>query len=257
MDRSPHNGLPKIGDHLISRRPGFMHHGIYVGHERVIHYGGNSTGITAKVEEVTLQRFAGVNGFQIVPYRRRRFSREESVRRAYTRFGEDHYCVVSNNCQHFVEWCVMGIHRSGQVAARTGVAAGAVAAAGAVSGLTAPGIASGLSAIGTVAGGAAAAGIVVGAAPALAMTGLLTRTIYRQNPCQPKSERMARRIGAATTAAVGMAGAASIIGAPGLATAASPAIAAAAIGYGAYRVSRRLLRRVDKRPLDALPPPAA
>jgi hypothetical protein len=276
------DALPEIGDHLISRRPGFMHHGIYLGSERVIHYGGNSVpGVRAKVEEIPLARFAGTNGYAVVPYKKRWFGREESVRRARTRLGEDLYCAVSNNCQHFVEWCIMGIHKSGQVSARTGVAAGAVvatgtgaavgavAAAGAMSGLSGPGIVSGLAAIGAAAGGGVAAGLAfVGAAPALAVTGLLSRTMYRQNPGQPKSERVARRIGSATTVAIGMMSAVTAIGAPSLGAAsggalvggvvvaaASPAIAAAVAGYGAYRVSRKLLRRVDERPQDALPPP--
>ena len=244
------DATPQLGDHLISPRPGFMHHGIYVGRGRVLHYGGNSTpGVRAKIEEVTLARFASDTGFAIVAYKDRRFPRPECVRRAYTRFGEDHYCVVSNNCQHFVEWCIVGVHKSGQVANRAGVAAGAVVATG-------TGLVSGLAAIG---GGIAMAGV----APALAVTGLLARTIYRQNPGQPKSERVARRIGVTTTAAVSVFGAVSAFGSVGATAAggaavaaASPAIAAAALGYGAYRVSRTWLRRVDKRPLDALPAPA-
>lgn len=232
---------PNLGDHLISRRPGFMHHGIYVGGGRVIHYGGNAKpGISAKVEEITLERFASTTGYAIVPYRRR-YSRSESVRRARSRLGEDHYCAVSNNCQHYVEWCIVGIHKSGQVSHRVGFATGAVVASGS-------GAIAGVAAV----GGSAFAGLaVVGAAPTLAVTGLLTRTIYRQNPGQPKSERLARRVGTATTAAVGVASAVSVLGAPALSvgslavSTASPAIAAAAIGYGAYRVTRKLLRRVD------------
>jgi hypothetical protein len=241
------DATPQLGDHLTSPRPGFMHHGIYVGRGIVLHYGGNSVpGVRAKVEEVTLARFASDGGFSVVAYKNRRFSRAESVRRAYTRLGEDHYCVVSNNCQHFVEWCIVGVHKSGQVANRAGVAAGAVVATG-------TGIVSGLAAIG---GGVAMAG----AAPALAVAGLLNRTIYRRNPGQQRSERVARRIGATTTAAVSVFGAVSAFGAASgtaaggaAVAAASPAIAAAAIGYGAYRVSRKLLRRIDKPPLDALP----
>jgi hypothetical protein len=253
-----------------------MHHGIYIGGGQVIHYGGNSKpGVRAKVEEVSLARFASTSGYAIVPYKKRRFSGEASVRRARARMGEDHYCTVSNNCQHFVEWCIMGIHKSGQVSSRTGVAAGAVVATGtgaavgavaAVSGLTGPGILSGLTAIGAATGGGLMTGLAfVGAAPALAVTGLLSRTMYRQNPGQPRSERVARRIGSATTVAIGMMSAVSAIGATGLSAtgggamvggvvvaAASPAIAAAMIGYGAYRVSRKLLRRVDESAVDLL-----
>ena len=122
----------------------------------------------------------------------------------------------------------MGDHKSGQVSKRAGVAAGAVvatgtgaavgavAAAGAASGVSS-GFASGLTALGAAAGGGAVTGIaMVAAAPALAMTGLLSRTIYRHNPCQPKSERVARRIGTATTAAIGIVSTVSAFGAPAL-----------------------------------------
>jgi hypothetical protein len=31
------------------------------------------------------------------------------------RLGEDRYSVLTNNCEHFCEWCVRGEHRSYQV----------------------------------------------------------------------------------------------------------------------------------------------
>ena len=34
----------QTGDHLISPRPGFTHHGLYVGNNEVIHYAGYSSG---------------------------------------------------------------------------------------------------------------------------------------------------------------------------------------------------------------------
>jgi hypothetical protein len=41
--------------------------------------------------------------------------RPEVVRRARSRLGEDRYHVLTNNCEHFCEWCVHGQNRSYQV----------------------------------------------------------------------------------------------------------------------------------------------
>ena len=35
--------------------------------------------------------------------------------RARSRLGENHYRLLSNNCEHFVEWCLYDVHRSFQV----------------------------------------------------------------------------------------------------------------------------------------------
>jgi Lecithin retinol acyltransferase len=43
------------------------------------------------------------------------FDRNEVVRRARLRLGENRYHVLTNNCEHFCEWCVRGEHRSYQV----------------------------------------------------------------------------------------------------------------------------------------------
>lgn len=44
-----------------------------------------------------------------------RFEREEVIRRARSRIGENRYRLLSNNCEHFCEWCLRGEHRSEQV----------------------------------------------------------------------------------------------------------------------------------------------
>jgi hypothetical protein len=41
--------------------------------------------------------------------------RDEVVRRARLQLGENRYHVLTNNCEHFCEWCVRGEHRSYQV----------------------------------------------------------------------------------------------------------------------------------------------
>jgi len=43
------------------------------------------------------------------------FSAKEVVRRARSRLGEDRYRLLTNNCEHFCEWCLHGQDRSYQV----------------------------------------------------------------------------------------------------------------------------------------------
>jgi hypothetical protein len=40
---------------------------------------------------------------------------DEGVRRSRLRLGENRYHVLTNNCEHFCEWCACGEHRSYQV----------------------------------------------------------------------------------------------------------------------------------------------
>jgi Lecithin retinol acyltransferase len=48
----------------------------------------------------------------------RKFEGWEVVRRARSRIGEDNYRLLTNNCEHFCEWCLRGEPRSYQVEAR-------------------------------------------------------------------------------------------------------------------------------------------
>ncbi len=45
------------------------------------------------------------------------FDRREVIRRARSRLGEDSYRLLTNNCEHFCEWCLRGERRSYQVEA--------------------------------------------------------------------------------------------------------------------------------------------
>ena len=45
------------------------------------------------------------------------FRAGEVIRRARSRVGEDCYRLLTNNCEHFCEWCLRGEHRSYQVEA--------------------------------------------------------------------------------------------------------------------------------------------
>jgi hypothetical protein len=110
------NEEPSLGVHLVTPRLGFTHHGIYVGGGNVVHYGGLSHYLPGgPVEEVSLESFMHGHTVWVRPHEAVRFDYAEVVRRARSRVGEDRYRLLSNNCEHFCEWCLHGEHRSYQV----------------------------------------------------------------------------------------------------------------------------------------------
>lgn len=107
---------PPLAAHLVTPRGLYTHHGVYVGHGRVIHYAGLGRGLRrGPVEDVSLERFARGRGIRVRSGTVRRFDREQVVERARTRLGERRYRVFTNNCEHFCEWCLGGHSRSAQV----------------------------------------------------------------------------------------------------------------------------------------------
>jgi len=107
---------PPLGTHVVTPRRGYTHHGIYVGRGRVVQYGGLSRGLRrGPVEEVPLSQFAQGRAIWVRLEESGTVDRDEVVRRARFRLGENRYHVLTNNCEHFCEWCVHGEHRSYQV----------------------------------------------------------------------------------------------------------------------------------------------
>jgi hypothetical protein len=110
---------PSLGSHVVTPRRGYLHHGIYVGCGRVVHYSGLAYGLRrGPVEEISLARFRDGRSIRVrAGAAPSHFDRCEVVRRARSRVGENSYRLFSNNCEHFCEWCVYGEHRSYQVEA--------------------------------------------------------------------------------------------------------------------------------------------
>ena len=108
---------PPLGAHLATSRRGYSHHGVYVGRARVVHYSGLSGGFwqCGPVQEVSLTRFAIGHAVRIVEHAKSPYSPEEIVRRARSRIGENDYRLLTNNCEHFCNWCLSGISHSAQV----------------------------------------------------------------------------------------------------------------------------------------------
>jgi hypothetical protein len=92
---------------------------VYVGGGRVVHYSGLS-GVwqCGPVEEVSLSRFANGHPVRVVSHPESHYSPREIVRRARSRLGESDYRLLTNNCEHFCNWCLSGVSRSAQVEGR-------------------------------------------------------------------------------------------------------------------------------------------
>ncbi|WP_321963595.1 lecithin retinol acyltransferase family protein [Paraburkholderia sp. J7] len=105
-----------IGAHLVTKRPGYMHHGIYIGSGRVIHYAGLSSHIgRGPVEVVSIEQFSAKSGVQVVSHPHARYTGFEVARRAVSRLGEQNYRLLTNNCEHLCLWCVVGQAKSDQI----------------------------------------------------------------------------------------------------------------------------------------------
>jgi len=105
-----------LGAHLVTRRRGYAHHGVYVGEGQVVHYAGWDRAFRGgPVEEVSLDRFGRGRGFRVRTHAQIRYAPPEIVQRARSRLGESRYQVLTNNCEHFCHWCLFGESRSEQV----------------------------------------------------------------------------------------------------------------------------------------------
>lgn len=108
-----------VGSHIYVIRPGYLHHGLYIGSDQVIHYGGSDHGEdeSDRVRLVRLSTFSRGAVVRVIAHNNPRFSAWESVMRACDRLGEDEYSLLTNNCEHFVNWCIEGKASSAQVKA--------------------------------------------------------------------------------------------------------------------------------------------
>lgn len=106
------------GQHLYIKKASgtYTHHGLGVGGDRVIHYSGLSNDLSTEgvIEEISLEEFAQGKEITVKPYLDRHHSCQASIIRAGLRLGEAKYHILHNNCEHFVEWCISGMHQSNQ-----------------------------------------------------------------------------------------------------------------------------------------------
>ena len=105
----------QVGDHLVTPRTGYTHHGLYIGNQEVVHYAGKLGSDSGRIAKVTLAEFCEGASCRVRDYPLRVYGRKESIERACQRLGECDYNVVFNNCEQFVAWCIMGIGYSEQI----------------------------------------------------------------------------------------------------------------------------------------------
>jgi hypothetical protein len=107
---------PRLGAHLATSRLWYTHHGIYIGSGRVVHYSGLSRyWRSGPVEEVSLSDFVSGHSVWIVDHAEPTYSAHDIVGRARARVGEHDYRLLTNNCEHFCNWCVIGLSHSAQI----------------------------------------------------------------------------------------------------------------------------------------------
>lgn len=105
-----------LAAHIVALRVGYTHHGIYVGDGRVLHYAGLSPPFRrGPVMEVSLAEFSRSRPVRVLSHSQGPFTSDEVIARARSRLGEDCYRLLSNNCEHFCEWCIGGESRSRQI----------------------------------------------------------------------------------------------------------------------------------------------
>lgn len=108
----------ECGDHIVSPRLGglYKHHGLYIGNDEIIHYSGLYNKIKGSPIIISsVNEFLNGNSYEIITHSECVFSVDEIISRAKSRLGEDSYCVLQNNCEHFVNWCITGKNTSIQV----------------------------------------------------------------------------------------------------------------------------------------------
>ena len=98
-----------LGAHLTTSRVGFVHDGIYVGDGKVVHCGAAS-GLLLRgpVEEISLSSFSRGRPVSVRRAGPAKFYPPEIIARARSCVGEDTYRPLTNNCEHFAEWCLHG-----------------------------------------------------------------------------------------------------------------------------------------------------
>ncbi|MFM4903876.1 lecithin retinol acyltransferase family protein [Aeromonas veronii] len=153
-----------IGDHLVTPQPEGHHHGLFVGHDQVIHCLPFTSGEhSGQLTLTSLAQFSQHCAIEIRPHAQRLFSREESLTRAYARLNEGEQGQPFASGEQFVTWCIEGVKHPPkllQTAVATVVAAEVArhtlskAATSATAGLAA-------STLATTAGGSGAAATVV------------------------------------------------------------------------------------------------
>lgn len=126
------NLIPQKGDILrVHRKAGYYHYGIAVDDNTVIHFTGADEDLSknnkeVKITQTSLARFLNGDVLEIESPYNAKYDSEEVVQRAKKyvnsqRFRNKYYNFVTNNCEHFANYCYYGSAKSRQVIIGTAV----------------------------------------------------------------------------------------------------------------------------------------
>ena len=116
------SAVPVPGDIIYTDRGLYKHYGVYIGHGQVIHFAGPKSHETdpalADVVQTSVKDFLKEDFLCVQDDKGKRpFPVDEIIQRAKSRLGKckGTYNLVSNNCEHFANWCRYGSNESQQV----------------------------------------------------------------------------------------------------------------------------------------------
>lgn len=265
-------------DHIHVCFGSFVHHGIDCGDGTAIYYDGEkviqtSIPVFCNSNHYLVKRYGRFDADDVVINRAKSCIGEAKYDLIFSNC--EHFATWCKTGSHRSEQVknasALAISASASSAA-VAAGIGVVGATGAAAGLSGAGIMSGLATVGGIVGGGAVAGVgVLGSAPGL-ITKLAMDQVLKDDETLPSDERESRSVGRAMTTVGAVAGTAGAVGtiaasgsvaglsaagitsglaavgsvvgggmAAGVAiTVAAPAVAAAAVGYGAYTIWKRL-----------------
>lgn len=105
--------------------PDIDHHALYMGDNMVLHYnaayGESDLSATVRIDPVQVLEERARNVGETVKIREhsQRLDRTQTQNMCMSRLHENQYNLVENNCEHLVNWCVLGDSVSEQAGTRT------------------------------------------------------------------------------------------------------------------------------------------
>jgi hypothetical protein len=132
----PGDIICRNGNVSILDIPLYIHYGIFVDNNEVVHYApkdtpGNPTKNlildgpkNAVIHSVTLDKF--LNGNYLIidnEYKPLKYNQKQTIERAKSKINSNkgEYNLLSHNCEHFASWCMTGKSQSKQVEAGGGI----------------------------------------------------------------------------------------------------------------------------------------
>jgi len=109
------------GTVIYADRKMYFHYGVYVGNGMVVNYKGapghETDAKTAMIRLTSIEDFAGKSTVYIDKTYNSPFSGDEIARRARNKVGTGlgEYNLMTNNCEHFANWCRYNKKTSSQV----------------------------------------------------------------------------------------------------------------------------------------------